>query len=379
MIRHVAVNVALLILSAIIVLACAELFLRTTSYGELNDIVVFDDFTGYRLKPGKHITYKTADYAFDININSQGIRDVEHEYKRNFDRTRILFVGDSQTFGHGVQLNQAFAKLVENITGFETINAGCPGWGPDQSLIFLKQYGMRYHPDIVVLGLYIGNDLQDLAGSLNQKFVVSDTRTLFKLLKEIILGQRQDSICRVVKSFLRFRFRVFSFFIDKSKVVYREFRRKFFKKTDVLQHMPEFLKLLYVKRQYYSDDIRIEYDKMFGILNEFERYCKSNGIDFYVAIIPQRAQVSNKDWLDVLKVYNLSPELFDRRLPNSRIIEYCRSRGIKVSDASDAFAKYCESAKGQLYFSCDDHLNKKGHEITADTITNNIKGEQPWK
>jgi hypothetical protein len=41
----------------------------------------------------------------------------------------------------------------------EVLNAGTSGYGMDNALLFLRHEGYRYNPDVVLLALYIGNDI----------------------------------------------------------------------------------------------------------------------------------------------------------------------------------------------------------------------------
>ncbi len=100
-----------------------------------------------------------------VKTNSQGVRDdVEHPRVKNPGTIRILGIGDSFAFGWGVSLEETFLKKLEQIlkkrTGveIETINAGVPKWGLNHYYVYLKNIGIRYSPDIIVLS-YFFNDL----------------------------------------------------------------------------------------------------------------------------------------------------------------------------------------------------------------------------
>lgn len=92
--KRILVNISILTLAVISFFVCVELYLRMGSFGALNEIVIFDRFTGYRLKPDKHITYKSAEYTFDINISRQGLRDGIHDHDKKASGKRVLFIGN---------------------------------------------------------------------------------------------------------------------------------------------------------------------------------------------------------------------------------------------------------------------------------------------
>ena len=102
-----------------------------------------------------------------VRTNSHGFRDdVDHPWTKAKKTIRILGIGDSFTFGWGVSLEETFLKKLERhlkqMTGveIETINAGVPKWDLNQYYVYLKNYGFRYSPDIIVL-TYFFNDIPE--------------------------------------------------------------------------------------------------------------------------------------------------------------------------------------------------------------------------
>ena len=89
-----------------------------------------------------------------LNTNSKGLRGkAEHSYQRISGRQRILVLGDSFTFGAEVADNETYAHYLEShIPSTEVLNFGVQGYGHDQMLLYLKEEGLKYHPDLVILG-----------------------------------------------------------------------------------------------------------------------------------------------------------------------------------------------------------------------------------
>jgi hypothetical protein len=80
---------------------------------------------------------------------------------------RVLFLGDSFTYGTGVNDDQTFVARIEKILraeplSVEVLNAGCPGKGTDYALKCFQTVGRKFHPDLTVLGVFC-NDFQDNA------------------------------------------------------------------------------------------------------------------------------------------------------------------------------------------------------------------------
>jgi lysophospholipase L1-like esterase len=123
---------------------------------------------GFRLPPNFEGRGIVDEY---IKTNSQGLRDVEHPWKKEEGTVRILGLGDSFTFGWGVKLEDSFLKQLERRmtqeTGrkAETINAGVPGYGLNHYYIYLKNIGIKYRPDVIVISYFV----DDLPMSLKEE------------------------------------------------------------------------------------------------------------------------------------------------------------------------------------------------------------------
>lgn len=89
-----------------------------------------------------------------LNTNSKGFRGKkDFASSKNKERLRILILGDSFTFGDHVNDHETYAHYLQQMLPHtEVINMGVHGYGHDQMLILLKEEGVKYAPDIVILG-----------------------------------------------------------------------------------------------------------------------------------------------------------------------------------------------------------------------------------
>ncbi|MBW1744067.1 MAG: SGNH/GDSL hydrolase family protein [Deltaproteobacteria bacterium] len=92
-----------------------------------------------------------------VVTNSYGHRDSEIPIEKPTNTIRILVVGDSITFGHGVSGDDTYTECLEhmlNQTGnpyrFDVINAAVPGNSPFQEYHDLKR-SLKLDPDIVII------------------------------------------------------------------------------------------------------------------------------------------------------------------------------------------------------------------------------------
>ncbi|MCC6178600.1 MAG: SGNH/GDSL hydrolase family protein [Chloroflexi bacterium] len=101
-----------------------------------------------------------------VITNSRGLRERELPLHKPPGVRRIVFLGDSVTFGSGVLAEEAFPRLVEgeiDAAGggpIQTVNAAVVGYNTVQERALLEAVGLDYQPDAVVV-TFLANDLLD--------------------------------------------------------------------------------------------------------------------------------------------------------------------------------------------------------------------------
>jgi hypothetical protein len=103
-----------------------------------------------------------------VHINNLGFRDPRDYSLEKGPRTfRIVFLGDSVTFGHSSVYEHTYPYLVEQRlkqwrpdVDWQVWNAAVPGYNTSQELSHLKEIGPRFAPDLVIVGFF-ENDLID--------------------------------------------------------------------------------------------------------------------------------------------------------------------------------------------------------------------------
>jgi len=101
-----------------------------------------------------------------IRYNEHGYRDYEYSLKKPEGIFRVLVLGDSQTFGHGIKdLKDTWVKKLEaklqkegRNASIEVLSISGPGWNSDTHLYELFENGFKFNPDLVILA-YALNDI----------------------------------------------------------------------------------------------------------------------------------------------------------------------------------------------------------------------------
>lgn len=162
-------RVVLGLVSIVVALGLGELAIRLVVPGgragrstELEEGEVFTTHhpqLGWVLQPGARARQTSAEFDVSIAINGAGMREhSDYSPQAAPGMRRVLSLGDSFTFGHGVAQASAYPELLEVwLEDTEVINLAVTGYGTDQQLLLLRQRGLSYHPDVILVGLFEGN------------------------------------------------------------------------------------------------------------------------------------------------------------------------------------------------------------------------------
>lgn len=118
----------------------------------LRSMMSYDEHLGWRHVPNAQVQSESKEYKVLYKVNSKGLRDTEYSYNKLKGEFRIVCLGDSITFGWGVNAEERFTDVLESyFTNVSVINMGVQGYGLDQELLFLIQEGVKYRPDLILI------------------------------------------------------------------------------------------------------------------------------------------------------------------------------------------------------------------------------------
>jgi len=136
----------------------------TRGFPALEQILVPDDKRFWSLEPGlvDHSLYGRMEpfppMRFSVTTDSRGFRLTPNSAAA--PRT-VLFLGDSCTFGLGVDDDETVPAQVQNgLHGVQVINAGVPGYTAYQGNVLLKELAPELDPDVAVITFGFNDDLQ---------------------------------------------------------------------------------------------------------------------------------------------------------------------------------------------------------------------------
>ena len=266
-----------------------------------------------------------------IRYNKYGYRDYEYNLKKKEGVFRIIVLGDSQTFGHGIKdLNNTWVKklekkLIESVgnTSIEVLSISGPGWNSDTYLYELFKKSFKFNPDLVILAYYHN----DIPFPISLNCDSSDR----KITPDINIFQRSKLV-----SFINFRI------------------------NRLLEKIGE--------KPRYSDCLNQAYDSIGWEMNKF--YLDIMGlslsikkIHFMITVIPLIHQLDSN--------YPLAG-------PHKKLKEFSIKRNIEFLDFYEEGFKNLNPSNLKVS-KTDHHLNKNAGDIMADVLFEKIKGLIKYK
>ncbi|OGX45636.1 MAG: hypothetical protein A3G38_04090 [Omnitrophica WOR_2 bacterium RIFCSPLOWO2_12_FULL_51_8] len=159
--RNLCINVGVLFSSLLICFLLIEIGLRII-YGNPHifrspQVRHIPTPYGYKPEPNQHGSYTLNKL---VTVNSSGFRDTrEWIVPKPTGSYRIIIVGDSFTFGNGVNTEERFSNLLDkylqkNHGQVEVLNASAGGWNLNNEFFFFNTEGLSYEPDALVLAFF---------------------------------------------------------------------------------------------------------------------------------------------------------------------------------------------------------------------------------
>jgi len=305
-----------------------------------------------------------GEYDIFVKINNLGLRDTNYNPKLNSNIKKILILGDSMTFGYGVEQEESYPEILETLLGkdYTVINSGVGGYSPDVEYIYLKEKGLELNSNIIILGLYIGNDITDIGFNewveldekelpkkiISNQYYVDDKNRMRTKGDENVIKNNPFPVIYGINVFLSYKSHVYIFFKEKLKSL-------FYRLTEQEESIQ---KTIY--GNYYDEELELLWKKTETLLLEMNSLAREKDKDFVIILIPSRDQFQKeKD-----NTYNFIN-------PNKRFIMFGEENNIIMVDLLHYFGE--DDNPKSFYYEKDVHLNKKGHEFLAKKIYEELK------
>jgi hypothetical protein len=283
----------------------------------------------FSLRPGAHDRWNSEEFVEDASTNALGLRG--EELLEPATRPRILVLGDSQTFGHGVLDEDPYPRRLQDLfesrgETVEVINAGMKGFGSDQSYKLFVERLRGLDPDLVILAHY-WNDIYD---NVSKALYVIEDEQLVELDATghplYRLGRAHEILPRALLE------------LRLTRIVFAALLAVGNKWIDAAT--------------YEDRPQRWGRKKLFLQLEELVRMSHEDDFRLLVVAVPYR----------------------DGKPDHYRYLERLAGSGIALLDAHSH--PQWERGKGKFFYTTDDHLRAMGHRRLARQIHDFIRQEK---
>ena len=367
-------NLILVFIVSIISLILVEIILRLFLPQNLN-YTMFDENLMYKHIPNLEFRYSRQEFDNIVKFNSKGLRDYEHDYNKGKNAFRILILGDSFPEALQVNLNETFAKVLEQKLNrgykrYEVIDAGIGGYGTENELLFFETEGIKYNPDFVILAFAL-NDVDDnllspLISVENNK-LIKNIPVKISLLKNFMLYcSRHSHLCALTQKvllqslkdneFLRIAF-------DKLKISSRGNSKKVNSKSGLD---------IYLKDN--SEIFEKGMNETFLTLLELNRILKENNVKFAIFLMPSKEQVDDELYKAFLQKNGLSKNDVDIIKLQKLVTAFAKSNNISIINPLDYLKE--RNVNNSFYFTIDGHFNKNGHKAIAEFLYGGLENQK---
>jgi hypothetical protein len=375
-------NAAVLIITVLALFIGTELVLRIVYQPEaVQSAIRYDPLLGWSLRPGTSVEADMTERRIrtHIVVNSLGLREREVAPAHSRGRRRILIVGDSIAFGSGLEVGERFSEVLARETGdsAEVINAGVPGWGNDQEMLFYEQRLRRLKPDVVILSFTGNNDVVNNA--LSGALLEGGTKPRFELAADSLhmlppAAPRAPGLTTRVKSLLRqSRFLVFT----KRRLMRVSYRHHVKEETSQQLHGFESYRALSHWSVYENppdDATEAAWKVTEAILERFAADCRADSARFIVFAMPLKLEVDDAWRAGMIKGTHADSARIDMAYPYGRLSAFCAAHRIEYYYPLDEFRT--AAAHETLYFRTDSHPNVRGNAIAAEYL-HGVLGAKP--
>ena len=304
-----------------------------------------DDYLGFINASNLNEKYTSFGLDFRYNTDKDGFRN-KHDRTEN---QNISVVGDSFAYSFGVNLEDSFPQLMEDLLGVNISNFGVTGYAPWQYNKVMKMFPSQFKDTIILYCVY-SNDFVPESASIAERYYKETGRVLFSSdspsfweLVDVTAGR---------KSFLK---KTFSY----------QLYRKLFLGGEITTISNERYLVRgenEIKDAWLSEQNQNQLFDVFGEAVDISREYHSKLV---VVLFPSRARTYQKYYEAAFSDEESVP-LEERAYQLAK--QYFAQRGVESIDLADVLKR--EAVSGTpVYLNFDAHLNKRGNKTVAREIS----------
>ncbi len=348
--------------------------------------------------------FASVDFKYVVETNSLGLRDREIERPKKPESFRIIGVGDSYTYGWGVNIEDTWLRQLEqriNIESkkIETVNLGKPGAGPPFYAEITRTVVPLLEPDLILVGILQGNDIASSGGEGLEQIgsnIIRWTRFLYpNFVRTVELMRLSRSLENrtqerppektTAEDNARWASNTAKEFYEKMSP---EEKERFEKLDDEVKQAffngllnPYMIDLALKNKHIYTLTLNPEdpwiqqcIENMAKALEIIKNIANQFNANIAVVSIPDGPYVNEVAWNNIQRVgFDVVPEMLTSDAPDKVIQIACEKAKVPCFTVSEAFRQRKQDPN--LFFTLDGHLTAEGHKLLAETLAPKL---QKW-
>ena len=321
-----------------------------------------DPLVGISHIEGRAGRWVSPEFDVQVRINTHGFRDRERTREKPAGARRVVVLGDSITEAFQVPYDETFTARLERAldTGrekVEVLNLGLSATGPAQAYLLYRAHGRTYGPDLVVLSLFMGNDVRnsiaELEGKPYLRYPVADTAGVLARDASGAVRFTEPAVPGCARRWLRTHVASYRFVRDRVMPAMTAQATAGGAVDDVLG----------MYREPLAPAWRRAVDVTLAMIAELDGTVRADAARLIVFVIPAPWEVDPSYPI----TGSGSRAGIDFRRAEDRAITWLRERGIRVVSARERFA--ADIARGgRPFFARDGHLTPHGHALAAQRL-----------
>lgn len=362
--KRVGARLLVLTIGFVVALLLCELVVRVVRPQVL--YVTRDELPPSVRLPSASYTSVSPEWRTRVEINALGFHDREHTFERGEQGLRVLVAGDSFSEAAQLPIDEVWWSLAGEHIGrelgrpVEVINCGMAGVGTAVEWATYRKLGRRYGADVVLLPIYLENDIIDNSHELQLE---PEHGLFFELadgeLREIPLpptSGRGESLVWRASHLLRF----------VGRLMY--VRAEAAQRVAAGGGYPRDL-------QIYLADPPEAWERAWtlteALVEAMSRDVTADGATLVATVIPGKLQVHGEHWDALLEAYPVMAETsWDTTGPARRMTSILE--GARVPHLDLLPALQAAAASGPLYFEADIHWTAEGNRVAAEATADLI-------
>ncbi len=406
-------NLVFLSLFGLVCFAGLEFYLRTyqtfsTETVSAVGIPIFeeDELNTYRHKAGAKAKNGYGLPTPQIFINNIGLRNnLNYESLNESKKIKnVLMIGDSFTFGTGVDQTETYSALLEKDLNhpvaltfdpevergwlgdtlnfdndpqsfklnkgdldrdkWRVWNAGHIGYSIGNYYLLLKKYHEIMPLETVVVNVFVANDITELR---RKTWILNNQKDLIRVEDQKVFANAEGK--------LESRTSI----VPKSMAWYWIKKRMQILRYQLDLDDPEFEKPTLTWPVFLAEDhpawdpnMPAYWERFLQGMQMISDYAVQNEIDLHFVLLPMDVQVDDSYRDKYARIY-FDEEAQIANRPQKKLMSFCAARQLNCLDLLPIFRAHPEKESLFFNYNADPHFDKLGHQVTADILYDYLK------